>query len=168
MKLKFAAALAAICMAAAPAAALGQTQVLNMQNADIRVFIQDMARASGRTIVVDPRVQGTVSVSTNRPMGRDQLFEVLLSTLRANGLVAIPTGVNTYRVTPDEAAASQPSSAGGARTAVVVQNLGDTVEDGHETNFQTERPKQLYRCYLSDIAAGKVPVIRATSTEACW
>ena len=116
MKLKFAAALAAICMAAAPAAALGQTQVLNMQNADIRVFIQDMARASGRTIVVDPRVQGTVSVSTNRPMGRDQLFEVLLSTLRANGLVAIPTGVNTYRVTPDEAAASQPSSAGGART----------------------------------------------------
>ncbi len=56
----------------------------------------------------------------------------------------------------------------GLRTAVVVQNLGDSIEDGHETNFQTERPKQLYRCYLADIAAGQVPAIRATSTEACW
>ena len=116
MRLKTAAALAAICLAVAAGGAFGQTQVMNMQNADIRVFIQDIARASGRTIVVDPRVQGTVSVSTNRPMSRDQLFDVLLSTLRANGLVAIPTGPNTYRVTPDEAAASQPSSAGGART----------------------------------------------------
>ncbi len=56
----------------------------------------------------------------------------------------------------------------GGTTAVVVQNVGDSLEDGHEANFQTERPKQLYRCYLADIAAGKVPTIRATSTEACW
>ena len=56
---------------------------------------------------------------------------------------------------------------------VVVQNLGDSIEDGHEANFQTERPKQLYRCFLADIAAGKVPVIRALTptpgvTEPCW
>ena len=58
-------------------------------------------------------------------------------------------------------------------TAVVVQNFGDSVQDGHEANFQTERPKQLYRCFLADIAAGKVPVIRATNAapglpEPCW
>ena len=53
-------------------------------------------------------------------------------------------------------------------TAVVVQNMGDGIEDGHEANFQTERPKQLYRCFLADLAAGKVPVIRDTSTDACW
>lgn len=56
----------------------------------------------------------------------------------------------------------------GANTAVVVQTLGDNIEDGHEANFQTERPKQLYRCYLADIAAGKVPVIRASSSDPCW
>jgi hypothetical protein len=65
------------------------------------------------------------------------------------------------------------NAANGQVTAVVVQNMGDSIEDGHETNFQTERPKQLYRCYLADIAAGKVPVIRATSpdptsTDPCW
>ncbi len=56
----------------------------------------------------------------------------------------------------------------GNLTRVVSQNLGDTIEDGHETNFQTERPKQLYRCFLSDVAAGKVPVVRTGSAEACW
>ncbi len=60
------------------------------------------------------------------------------------------------------------NASNGTRTAVVVQNMGDSIEDGHEANFQTERPKQLYRCFLADIAAGKVPTIRDTSTEACW
>ena len=78
-----------------------------MQNADIRAFVQDVARASGRTLIVDPRVQGTVTVATDRALSRDQMFDLLLSTLRANNLVAIPAGPNTYRIAPDEAAASQ-------------------------------------------------------------
>ena len=55
-----------------------------MQNADIRAFVQDVARASGRTLIVDPRVQGTVTVATDRALSRDQMFDLLLSTLRAN------------------------------------------------------------------------------------
>lgn len=60
------------------------------------------------------------------------------------------------------------NASSGTRTAVVVQNMGDAIEDGHEANFQTEHPKQLYRCLLADIAAGKVPTLRDTSNEACW
>ncbi len=56
----------------------------------------------------------------------------------------------------------------GDHTAVVVQNPGDDVEDGHEVNFQTERPKAEYRCFLEDVAAGRVPVVRAgDSADPC-
>jgi len=49
---------------------------------------------------------------------------------------------------------------GGAATAVVVQHLGDGIEDGHEVAFQTDPPKHQYRCFLQSLLAGtpSVPV----------
>lgn len=95
------------------AVAQQQQQVLNLQDADIRVFIQDVARATGQTFIIDPRVQGKVSVASQEPLSRTELFEVMLSTLRANGLVAIPAGSGSYRIAPEEGAAQQASAAGG-------------------------------------------------------
>lgn len=104
---------AAILTGTPGAPAHAQEQVLNLRDADIRAFIQDVAGATGQTFVIDPRVQGRVSVASQEPLSRTELFEVMLSTLRANGLVAIPTGAGAYRIAPDEGAASQPASAGG-------------------------------------------------------
>ncbi|WP_334164692.1 type II secretion system secretin GspD [Phenylobacterium sp.] len=95
-----------------PAPAAAQEQVLNLQDADIRVFIQDVARATGRTFIVDPRVQGKVTVASQEPLSRAELFDVLMSTLRANGLVAVPTGTGAYRIAPEEGAAQQPATLG--------------------------------------------------------
>jgi general secretion pathway protein D len=103
---------AAVATASLPAPALAQEQVLNLQDADIRIFIQDVARATGRTFIIDPRVQGKVSVVSQEPLSRAELFDVLMSTLRANGLVAIPTGSGAYRIAPEEGAATQPASLG--------------------------------------------------------
>lgn len=111
--LAIAAALALGCAAVPATPVRAQTQVLNVQDADIRVFIQDVARTTGTTLLIDPRVKGTVSVSSNGPLGRRELFEVFLATLRANGLVATPAGNGTYRVEPAENAARQPAAAGG-------------------------------------------------------
>ncbi|MGE0323516.1 MAG: hypothetical protein AB7K71_25305 [Polyangiaceae bacterium] len=47
----------------------------------------------------------------------------------------------------------------GSTTAVVLQHPEDGVEDGHEVIFQTELPKAQYRCFLSTLAAGKVPTV---------
>ena len=96
---------------AAPARA--QTQVLNVQDADIRVFIQDVAKSTGTTFIIDPRVKGTVTVASNGPLNRRELFEVFLATLRANNFVATPAGAGAYRIEPSENAARQPSTAGG-------------------------------------------------------
>jgi general secretion pathway protein D len=97
---------------AAPVPAIAQAQVLNLQDADIRVFIQDVARATGRTFIIDPRVQGKVSVASQEPLSRDELLDVLMSTLRANNLVAVPTGAGAYRIAPEEGAAQQPATLG--------------------------------------------------------
>ena len=102
---------AAVMATAAPA-----QQVLNLRDADIRAFIQDAARVTGRTFIIDARVQGKVSVVSDRPLSKSEYFEVFLSTLRANSLVAIPTGNGGYRIQPVDGAATQPGSAN-ARSA---------------------------------------------------
>lgn len=104
-------ALAAAALPVTPARA--QTQILNVQDADIRVFIQDVAKTTGTTFIIDPRVKGTVTVASNGPLNRRELFEVFLATLRANNFVATPAGAGAYRIEPSENAARQPSSAGG-------------------------------------------------------
>lgn len=99
-------------------------QTLNVRDADIRAFIQDASRVTGRTFIIDQRVQGKVSVVTDRPLSRSEYFEVFLSTLRANGLVAIPTAGGAFRIQPADSAASQPGrvgSRGGAQNAFVTE-----------------------------------------------
>ncbi len=108
-------------LAAGPAAA--QSQTLNVQGADIRAFIQDVARSTGRTFIVDPGVTGTVTVSSERPLSRAQLFEVFLSTLRANGLVVTPTASGAYRISPAQGAAQGPSTVGSERFSTEVFQL---------------------------------------------
>lgn len=88
--------------------------VLNVRDADVRAFVQDAARVTGQTFIVDSRVQGKVSVVTDRSLSRSEYFEVFLSTLRANGLVAIPLRGGGYRVQQAEGAATQPSRVGSA------------------------------------------------------
>lgn len=120
-------ALAAVLVLQGPLAAtpvLAQAgQTLNVQGADIRAFIQDVARSTGRTFIVDPAVTGTVTVTSDRPLSRAQLFEVFLSTLRANGLVVTPTSSGAYRISPAQGAAQGPATVGSERFATEVFQL---------------------------------------------
>lgn len=103
--------IAAIALVSTAQPALAQ-HVLNVRDADIRAFIADAARVTGRTFVVDGRVQGRVTVVTERPLSRAEYFEIFLSTMRANGLIAIPLPNGSYRIQPVDGAAAQPSRLG--------------------------------------------------------
>ncbi|PZN92174.1 MAG: type II secretion system protein GspD, partial [Alphaproteobacteria bacterium] len=109
--------LAGIGTAPAP---LGAQQTINLRDADVRAYIQDVSRATGRTFIIDPRVQGKVSVVSERPLGREAYFELFLSTLRSNGLIVVPAAGGAFRVQPADGAATQPS-AGGGRDRFVTQ-----------------------------------------------
>ena len=123
---------AAVIAAAGPLAAAAPViaqssprQTLNVQGADIRAFIQDIARTTGHTFIVDPRVTGTVTVTSDRALSRSELFEVFLSTLRANGLVVSPTASGAYRVSPAEGAAQGPATVGSERFATEVFQIAN-------------------------------------------
>lgn len=111
MKKKILSLSLAAILAAAP---LSAQHVLNVRDADIRAFVQDASRVTGQTFIVDSRVQGKVSVVTDRSLSRSEYFEVFLSTLRANGLVAIPLRGGGYRIQQAEGAATQPTRIGSA------------------------------------------------------
>ncbi len=113
MKTFASALLLSSALLALPVAATAQT-TLNVRDADIRAFIADAAKVTGRTFIIDARVNGKVTVVTDRPLSRSEYFETFLSTLRANGLVAVPTGNGAFRIQPIDNAASQPSRIGAA------------------------------------------------------
>ena len=107
--------LAAFALALMIASPVPAQYTINMRDVDVRAFVADAAKVTGMTLVVDGRVNQKVSVVSQRPMSRTEYFEVFLSTLRANGLVAIPIR-GGYRIQPIEGAASQPTR--------VTRNLG--------------------------------------------
>lgn len=115
--------MAALTLAAVAPAVAQERQTLNVQGADIRAFIQDIARLTGRTFIVDPAVTGTVTVSSDRPLTRAQTYEVFLSTLRANGLVVIPTNSGAYRIALAQGAAQGPTTTGTERFVTEVFTL---------------------------------------------
>ena len=98
--------LIALALVCTPLSPVWSQHVLNLRDADIRAFIQDAARVTGRTFIIDPGVQGRVSVVTERPLSRSEYFELFLSTLRANGFVAVPASGGALRVQPVAGAAA--------------------------------------------------------------
>ncbi|PJE77972.1 Type II secretion system protein D [invertebrate metagenome] len=67
---------------------------LNQQNADIREFIAQVAKITGETFVVDPRIKSgnTVTVISSKPLAKDEVYDVFLEVLAANGFTVIPKG----------------------------------------------------------------------------
>ncbi len=95
----------AACLVLAPAA-LAQTHILNLRNADIQALIEDVTAVTNNTFIVHPAVKGKVNVTSQTPLTEDEVFEVFLSTLRVLNYTVIPTNTpGVYRVVPDSTAA---------------------------------------------------------------
>ncbi len=113
----------AATLALYPLTPLCAQNTLNLRDADVRAFIRDAARVTGRSFIIDGRVDGKVSVVTDRPLSKSEYFEVFLSTLRANGFIAVPT-TGGLRIQPVEGASTQPGkigSSGAARNQFVTE-----------------------------------------------
>ncbi|MDF8332708.1 type II secretion system secretin GspD [Novosphingobium cyanobacteriorum] len=145
---------------ATPHVALAQ-YTLNVREADIRAFIADAAEVTGRTFIVDARVQGKVSVVSDRTLSRSEYFEVFLSTLRANGLVAVPTTNGAFRIQPVDGAASQPTRIGsrGAAANQMVTEIVRLKTIGAAQAVETLRPLVSKEGSLTGNQAGNSLVI---------
>ena len=65
---------------------------LNLKDADIGVLIQTVSEITGKSFIVDPNVQGKVTVISSAPMTVDAIYEVFESVLRVHGFAAVPAG----------------------------------------------------------------------------
>lgn len=65
---------------------------VNIRNADIQAFINQVAEMTGRNFVVDPRVRARdVTVVSHKPLSQEQVYELFLSVLQVHGYAAVPT-----------------------------------------------------------------------------
>jgi general secretion pathway protein D len=73
---------------------------LNFVNADIEAVARTMATIIGRNIVVDPRVKGTINLSTERPVSPTAAYNQFLATLRLSGFTVVDSG-GLLKVVPE-------------------------------------------------------------------
>jgi general secretion pathway protein D len=65
---------------------------LNFVNADIEAVARTMAAITGRNIVVDPRVKGTINLSTDRPVPPRVAYNQFLAAVRLSGFTIVESG----------------------------------------------------------------------------
>ncbi len=97
-----------------PAWASGD-HLITMQNADIRAFIDDVSMVTGKTFLVDPRVNGKVTISSEQSLSKAEVFEVFKNVMRVHGYTLVRTANGEYRITLMQ---------GAAQDAPFVQNSG--------------------------------------------
>lgn len=96
-------------MACAAAALMGMAaaqetcgEALNLEDADIRSVVDEIALRTGKKFVLDPRVTGRVTIKSgpNGGLCADEAWELFQASLRVIGFTATPISANSYRVIP--------------------------------------------------------------------
>ena len=82
---------------------------VNFNNTDIRELIKFVADATGKTIIVDPKVKGKVEVISQKPLSTDELYQLFLSILKVHGYAAVENG-GVLKVIDEKGARTQASS----------------------------------------------------------
>jgi general secretion pathway protein D len=95
--------------------------ILNYEDVDIKKVTQDIAQFSKKTIILDPRVKGKITIYSNANLNRKQVWDVYLRTIQVNGFSAISED-GFLRVVPENEATRDKTadiSGGGFQTVVI-------------------------------------------------
>src|SRR3990167_1082844 len=77
-------------------------EALNLEDADIRSVVDEIAMRTGKKFVLDPRVDGKVTIKSgpNGGLCADEAWELFQAALRVTGFTATPITANSYRIIP--------------------------------------------------------------------
>ena len=78
----------------------GEPVTLNFTNAEIEAVARTMATITGRNVVVDPRVKGTMSLLSERAVSPAAAFDQFLAALRLQGFTVVEAS-GLYKVVPE-------------------------------------------------------------------
>lgn len=99
---------------------------LNFKDADIREVAATIGQITHKNFIIDPRVQGRVTVVSSKPVSADAVYATFLSVLEVHGLAAAPAG-QVIKIVPSLEARQMPgpdynsSTPGDAVVTEVVQ-----------------------------------------------
>ena len=100
----------------------GAAHTLNLKAADIGVLIETVSEITGKSFIVDPRVEGRVTVISSRPQSAAEIYETFQSVLRVHGFATVSSG-DMIKIVPDTIAAQDGSigNGGGGPDALVTR-----------------------------------------------
>ena len=78
----------------------GEPITLNFSNAEIDAVARTMATISGANVVVDPRVKGTITLVTEKPVSPTVAMNQFLAALRLQGFTMVESA-GLYKVVPE-------------------------------------------------------------------
>jgi len=89
--------IAGLCFTATPSHAAGPSKkdasveplTLNFVNAEIESVARTLATLLRRNLVVDPRVKGTINLSTETPVSPAQAWQQFLAVIRLQGFAVV-------------------------------------------------------------------------------
>ena len=137
-----------------------QEHVINLKDADIRAFIEDMSVLTGKTFIVDPRVTGTVTVTSQDKLSKSEVFSVFMDVLRVRGFTAIPTSSGAYRVTLIQGAAQDaPVQSGRRITGAFVTEILQLKHGNASNAAKLIKPIMHSQGRLTSTPGGRVLVI---------
>jgi general secretion pathway protein D len=90
---------------------------LSFNNADIDAVVSAISRATNKSIIVDPKVKGTISLNSRQSLTPNQTIESLATALRLNGYALVETA-SGYRVVPEADAKLQSSQTYTSKTDI--------------------------------------------------
>ena len=74
-------------------------QTLNLRDADLSVLIELVSEVTRRNFIVDPRVQGKVSIIASEPMDSEAIYRIFLNVLELNRYTIVK-GLDADRIIP--------------------------------------------------------------------
>ena len=70
--------------------AMVKAERLNVRDADIREVVETVARITGKTMIVDPRVKGLkVTIISNNDFSKEEIYNIFVSTIQLHGFQAV-------------------------------------------------------------------------------
>ncbi len=91
--------------------------IVNMRDVDVADVAQQISRITGRTIILDPAVTGTINVTSSTPLSPSGVWQLFVTVLRGQGYAVVRNG-RAWRVVPQASAAREPASSAGAGQVV--------------------------------------------------
>jgi len=116
----------------APSKQAPEPVTLNFNNAEIDAVAKTLATLSGHNVVVDPRVKGTINLTSNVPVAPSQALRLFAAQLRTQGF-ALVESAGLYLVVPEADAKLQ---SGGVSAGTVPTSNGQIVTQIFQLNHE--------------------------------